>query len=156
MSEKNQEKEPKERYRAEWLGQPLSTEEARERGAKGGLASVKARREKKTLRETMRLLLDEQFKFKNPVNAKPINGDGYAMWCAQVVSGALKGDRKCLEYLRDIIGENPANRIVGADDEPLRRVEIEFVDKSVPETGAETDPKIVGESSPRVGDKNAH
>lgn len=156
MPEKKQKKEPSECVVPEWMGQPLSTDVARERGSKGGIAAAKAKRERRTLRETMRLLLDEQFKFKNPVSAKPTNGDGYAMWCAQVVSGALKGDRKCLEYLRDIIGENPANRIVGADDEPLRRVEIEFVDKSIPETGAECDPKIVGENSPRVGDKNAH
>ena len=31
---KKKNSEPKERYRAEWLGQPLSTEVARERGSK--------------------------------------------------------------------------------------------------------------------------
>ena len=150
---KKKNSEPKERYRAEWLGQPLSTEVARERGSKGGLAAAKAKRERRTLRETMRLLLDEQFKFENPVSSKPTAGDGYAMWCAQVVSGALKGDRKCLEYLRDIIGENPSTKVVGAEEEPLRKVEIEFVDKSK-RSKTETDPKIVGEQSPTVSDES--
>ena len=85
---KKQNSEPKERYRAEWLGQPKSPEEAR------------------------------------------IN-----------------------EYLRDIIGENPSTKVVGAEEEPLRKVEIEFVDKSK-RSKTETDPKIVGEQSPTVSDES--
>lgn len=150
---KKKNSEPRERYRAEWLGQPLSTEVARERGSKGGIASVKVRKEKKTLRETMKLLLREQFKFNNPVTDEFTSGDGYAMWCAQVTAGALKGDRKCLEYLRDIIGENPSTKVVGAEEEPLRKVEIEFVDKSK-RSKTESDPKIVGEQSPTVSDES--
>ena len=150
---KKKNSEPKERYRAEWLGQPKSPEEARINGAKGGIKSGQVRREKRTLKETMKLLLKEQFKFNNPVTDKPTDGDGYAMWCAQVTAGALKGDRKCLEYLRDIIGENPATKVVGAEEEPLRKVEIEFVDKSK-RSKTESDPKIVGEQSPTVSDES--
>ena len=101
----------------------------------------------------MKLLLREQFKFNNPVTDEFTSGDGYAMWCAQVTAGALKGDRKCLEYLRDIIGENPSTKVVGAEEEPLRKVEIEFVDKSK-RSKTESDPKIVGEQSPTVSDES--
>lgn len=150
---KKKNSEPRERYRAEWLGQPLTAEEARAKGKAGGIKSGQVRRDKKTLRETMKLLLKEQFKFNNPVTDEFTSGDGYAMWCAQVTAGALKGDRKCLEYLRDIIGENPSTKVVGAEEEPLRKVEIEFVDKSK-RSKTETDPKIVGEQSPTVSDEN--
>jgi hypothetical protein len=150
---KKKNSEPRERYRAEWLGQPLTAEEARAKGKAGGIKSGQVRKEKKTLRETMKLLLKEQFKFNNPVTDEFTSGDGYAMWCAQVTAGALKGDRKCLEYLRDIIGENPSTKVVGAEEEPLRKVEIEFVDASK-RTKKETDPKIVGEQSPTVSDES--
>lgn len=150
---KKKNSEPRERYRAEWLGQPLTAEEARAKGKAGGIKSGQVRKEKKTLRETMKLLLKEQFKFNNPVTNEFTNGDGYAMWCAQVTAGALKGDKKCLEYLRDIIGENPSTKVVGAEEEPLRKVEIEFVDKSK-RSKTESDPKIVGEQSPTVSDES--
>lgn len=150
---KKKNSKPKERYKAEWLGQPLTAEEARAKGKAGGIKSGQVRKEKKTLRETMKLLLKEQFKFNNPVTDEFTSGDGYAMWCAQVTAGALKGDRKCLEYLRDIIGENPSTKVVGAEEEPLRKVEIEFVDKSK-RSKTETDPKIVGEQSPTVSDES--
>lgn len=150
---KKKNSEPKERYRAEWLGQPLTAEEARAKGKAGGIKSGQVRKEKKTLRETMKLLLKEQFKFNNPVTDEFTSGDGYAMWCAQVTAGALKGDRKCLEYLRDIIGENPSTKVVGAEEEPLRKVEIKFVDASK-RIKKETDPKIVGEQSPTVSDES--
>lgn len=150
---KKKNSEPRERYRAEWLGQPLTAEEARAKGKAGGIKSGQVRKEKKTLRETMKLLLKEQFKFNNPVTDEFTSGDGYAMWCAQVTAGALKGDRKCLEYLRDIIGENPSTKVVGAEEEPLRKVEIEFVDKSK-RSKTESDPKIVGEQSPTVSDES--
>lgn len=150
---KKKNSEPRERYRAEWLGQPLTAEEARAKGKAGGIKSGQVRKEKKTLRETMKLLLKEQFKFNNPVTDEFTSGDGYAMWCAQVTAGALKGDKKCLEYLRDIIGENPSTKVVGAEEEPLRKVEIEFVDKSK-RSKTESDPKIVGEQSPTVSDES--
>lgn len=150
---KKKNSEPRERYRAEWLGQPLTAEEARAKGKAGGIKSGQVRKEKKTLRETMKLLLKEQFKFNNPVTDEFTSGDGYAMWCAQVTAGALKGDKKCLEYLRDIIGENPSTKVVGAEEEPLRKVEIEFVDKSK-RSKTESDLKIVGEQSPTVSDES--
>ena len=52
-----------------------------------------------------------------------------------------------------IIGENPSTKLVGAEEEPLRKVEIEFVDKSK-RSKTESDPKIVGEQSPTVSDES--
>lgn len=44
---KKKNSEPKERYRAEWLGQPLTAEEARAKGKAGGIKSGQVRKEKK-------------------------------------------------------------------------------------------------------------
>lgn len=107
----------------------------------GGKRSGEVRKRNKTLRETMKNLLKAEFTFTDPVTDSPTQGDGYDMWCAQVALGALKGDRKCLEYLRDIIGENPATKLV-PDEETNSEIRITFVDKSDVSKKLNTDPKV--------------
>lgn len=87
-----------------------STEEARERGKKGGIASGEARRKKKTIRETLEMMLSG----KMP--------DGATRQDAIVVAlmeKALSGDVRAFEAIRDSIGEKPVNAISGLDGEPL-------------------------------------
>ena len=87
-----------------------STEEARERGKKGGIASGEARRKKKTIRETLEMMLSG----KMP--------DGATRQDAIVVAlmeKALSGDVRAFEAIRDSIGEKPVNAISGVDGEPL-------------------------------------
>lgn len=71
-------------------------EEQREIARQGGIASGKARRERKTLREELLLLLNEGNTQKNITLA--------------LIDKAIKGDTKAFEVLRDTIGEKPVEK----------------------------------------------
>lgn len=97
-----------------------TTKEARERGAKGGIASGKARREKKLMRETLETLLGmplkngksasvEDIKSLAAVKGKNINVQE-AILIAQVQK-AMKGDTRAAEYVRDTIGQKPVDSV---------------------------------------------
>ena len=79
-----------------------STEEARERGRKGGLASGVARRKRKTLKEELLLMLsdsDIQQKISLALINEAINGNN---------AGSVT---KAFEVIRDTIGERPVERV---------------------------------------------
>ena len=79
-----------------------STEEARERGRKGGLASGKARRKRKTLKEELLLMLsdgDIQEKISIALINEAINGNN---------AGSVT---KAFEVIRDTIGERPVEKV---------------------------------------------
>ena len=79
-----------------------STEEARERGRKGGLASGEARRKRKTLKEELLLMLsdgDIQEKISLALINEAINGNN---------AGSVT---KAFEVIRDTIGERPAEKV---------------------------------------------
>ena len=79
-----------------------STEEARERGRKGGLASGEARRKRKTLKEELLLMLsdgDIQEKISVALINEAINGNN---------SGSVT---KAFEVIRDTIGERPVDKV---------------------------------------------
>ena len=79
-----------------------STEEARERGRKGGLASGKARRKRKTLKEELLLMLsdgDIQEKISLALINEAINGNN---------AGSVT---KAFEVIRDTIGERPVEKV---------------------------------------------
>ena len=86
-----------------------SKDEAKERGQKGGIASGESRRKKKTIRETLEMMLSG----KMP--------DGTTRQDAMVVAlleKALSGDVRAFEAIRDSIGEKPTDKthITGSDD----------------------------------------
>ncbi len=74
----------------------LSREEAVKNGKKGGIASGKARRERKALKEQLLLLLD--------------NEDTQKELCTALISQAMTGNTKAFEVIRDTIGEKPVNK----------------------------------------------
>ena len=79
-----------------------STEEARERGRKGGLASGEARRKRKTLKDELLLMLsdgDIQEKISIALINEAINGNN---------SGSVT---KAFEVIRDTIGERPVEKV---------------------------------------------
>ena len=79
-----------------------STEEARERGRKGGLASGEARRKRKTLKEELLLMLsdgDIQEKISIALINEAINGNN---------AGSVT---KAFEVIRDTIGERPVDKV---------------------------------------------
>lgn len=73
-----------------------TTEEQREIARKGGIASGKARRERKTLREELLLLLEK--------------GDTQEKISLAMIKEALDGNTKAFEVIRDTIGEKPIDK----------------------------------------------
>ncbi len=90
---------------------PVKTKkEARERGRAGGIASGKARKERKTLKEELLLLLSE--------------GDTQKKISVAVLQKALDGDIQAFNTIRDTIGEKPTDKIE-ADLSTTIRVDLE-------------------------------
>ena len=74
-----------------------SKEEARERGRKGGLASGEARRKRKTLKEELLLMLEDEEVQKSVAVA--------------LIQEAQNGNVKAFGMLRDTIGEAPVEKV---------------------------------------------
>lgn len=97
-----------------------SKSEARKRGRAGGIASGKARREKKAMRETLDILLSMPMKdgayadVESIQSFASIKGKNIsvqeAILIAQVQK-AMKGDTKAAEYVRDTIGQKPGENV---------------------------------------------
>lgn len=100
---------------------PVQTkEEARERGRNGGIASGKARRQKKLLRECLEELLEMDQATKG---GKQVSG-------AEAISiklfeQALKGNIKAFETIRSTVGQDPVQKleINEIDQETINEVE---------------------------------
>lgn len=80
-----------------------SKDEAKSRGKKGGIASGAARREKRTLRQRLELLLKVQDEVSGQENADAIS--------TALINKALSGDVKAYEVIRDTIGEKPVDKV---------------------------------------------
>ncbi len=97
-----------------------SKSEARRRGRAGGIASGKARREKKAMRETLDILLSMPMKDGASADVESIRSFASikgknisvqeAILIAQVQK-AMKGDTKAAEYVRDTIGQKPGENV---------------------------------------------
>ena len=99
---------------------PLTTEKAREIGKKGGIASGKAKREKKLIKEQINLLLSLPLKDKKAIKKLEtlgIDTDDIDNQMAMVIAmwqTALKGGKNSVAaatFLRDTIGEKPVEQI---------------------------------------------
>ena len=88
-----------------------SKKEARERGRKGGLASVESRRKRKTLKEELLLMLSE--------------GETQQSVTLALIEKAMSGDTKAFEVIRDTIGEKPVDKVMIADVDPSVIAEVE-------------------------------
>ena len=116
---------------------PVQTKsEARSRGRNGGIASGKARREKKLFRETLESLLSMSLKNSKDVTIEEIQsfagikGKNISVQDAILVAQiqkAMKGDTRAAEYVRDTIGENPSMKIEADMDLDLN-ISIDYGD----------------------------
>lgn len=79
-----------------------SKEEAIERGRKGGIASGKARREKKLLKDTLMALLELKDK-------KGVSGQDNI--CIALYKRATNGDTKAFEIIRDTVGQGVQQKV---------------------------------------------
>ncbi len=93
---------------------PVRTkEEASERGRKGGIASGIARREKKTFRATLELLLDRKLEGSSLTGREAV--------AVALFEKAMSGDVKAFQELRDTVGEKPVDKqeLSGPDGEAV-------------------------------------
>lgn len=100
---------------------PVRSEaEAREKGRKGGIASGKARREKKALKDTLEELLampikdgksSDIDKIKSIAGIKGKNITMQEAIMVAMLNKAAKGDVRAAEYVRDTIGQKPDSRM---------------------------------------------
>lgn len=93
-----------------------SKEEARELGRKGGIASGKARREKKTMRETLEMLLEMETK-SGRTNREEIT--------IGLINGAKKGNATNYRTVLETLGE-----LLPQENTTTPIVEINVVDNS--------------------------
>jgi len=97
-----------------------SADKARELGSKGGIASGKARREKKAMKDTLNILLNMPLKDGRASNIETIksvaslNGKNLsvqeAIALAQIQK-ALRGDTRAAEFIRDASGNKLAENV---------------------------------------------
>lgn len=97
-----------------------TTDEQQAIAKKGGIASGKARREKKMMRETLEILLSMPLKNGREADVESIKNFAAlkgknisvqeAIMIAQIQK-AMKGDTKAAEYVRDTVGEKPDNKV---------------------------------------------
>ena len=94
-----------------------SKSEVRELGKKGGIASGEARREKKAMKEQIKLLLSLPLKDKKAIKqleSLGIDTDNIDNQMALVIAmwqKALKGDVQAFNTLRDTVGEKPVEEV---------------------------------------------
>lgn len=94
--------------------------ELREMTKKGGIASGKARRDKKTMREALKILLELPMTDKDgkPVNS-PLTGEQMSVVesiATSTVKAAIRGDIKAVKAIADILGENMQNISLSAGE----------------------------------------
>lgn len=81
-------------------------ERAREAGRKGGLKAQENARKRKTLRECAEIILAEK---KLSKDGKQLSGVEAMMM--SVFTKALKGDVQAAKFIREVIGEDPAQKV---------------------------------------------
>lgn len=97
-----------------------TTEEQQEIARKGGIASGKARREKKKLRESLEELLA---KTQIGENGEELTGaDAISI---KLFEQALKGNVKAFMTIRDTVGEKPVEKVQVAEIDPMIEKEME-------------------------------
>lgn len=91
-----------------------TSDEAREIGKKGGIASGKARREKADLRRQAQLWLESDV--TTDKHGQPMSGAQLMM--AVAAREAAKGNPKFWELIRDTAGFKPVDKVMVADVDP--------------------------------------
>lgn len=107
----------------------LTTEQIKEAGKKGGIASGEAKRRRKELKETLEILLSmtldkrrrnvdiEKIKAFADLKGKNVTVDEAMM--IKLVQKALTGDLNAVSMVRDTIGEKPSDRVEVKDVTPV-------------------------------------
>lgn len=120
-----------------------TSEELREMTRKGGLASVKARREKKKLREMVEIFGSLKVDKKNSRLMEDLGIDEeyhtrFMQGVVSLFSKANKGDVAAFNAIRDIIGEKPVDetKVTGSVQTDISIELIDSGSKPVEDEGA--------------------
>lgn len=119
-----------------------SPSKVKENARKGGIASGKARREKKLIQEALQKALKGRYE----VGEDNLKLNGYDAMAIAMIQQAIGGNVQAFKEIRDTIGEKPKDT-VELESETMTGIKIKFVDKSNKRT-KEKDPKIVGDYTP--------
>ena len=87
-----------------------SNEEAKKRGAKGGLKRSENMKRNNSMKEMLNYLLDKEIENKNGDKVNTLE----ALMIAQIKE-ALKGNTKAVQFIRDTIGELPTQNVVATN-----------------------------------------
>lgn len=101
-----------------------TSEQARERGRKGGIMNGVRAKERKKLKESLEILLNEIITDKKGVKLTVQEAMIKAL-----VKQAIDGNVKAFETIRDTVGEKPItkNEVTGADGMPLTAPDIKII-----------------------------
>lgn len=106
-------------------------EEQRRIARQGGIASGKARAEKRDLRKALELLLEQTFTDK-----KGVTRTGAQAITEKLFSEVMKGNVRAFEVLRDTVGQKPVEKVMIAEvDQDI----IDEVEKAVASDPATSD-----------------
>ena len=95
-------------------------EEQREIARQGGIASGRARAEKRDLRRALEALLEKEYADKNGNKLT-----GTEAITVKLFEQAMKGNIRAFETLRDTVGQKPVEKVMVAEVEPEVIDEIE-------------------------------
>lgn len=87
-----------------------TTEEQREIARQGGIASGKARAEKRNLRKALEMLLEKEWKDKRGNSLT-----GAEAISAKLFEQAMKGNIKAFETIRSTVGQDPVQKVMIAE-----------------------------------------
>lgn len=121
-----------------------TSDEARKNGSKGGKASGEARRRRKTMKETLEILLDMPLKggkasdIESIRNFAMLKGKNItveqALLIAQIQKG-LKGDTTAFQVIRDTSGQKPVDetnvKVSGDVNNPFEGLTTEELKKMI-------------------------
>jgi len=96
--------------------------EARAMGKKGGVASGKARRRKKDLRQALEELLDRKYTDKNGNKLT-----GTEAITAKLFEQAMKGNIKAFETIRSTVGQDPVQKVEQVNIDMEYEQSVEYV-----------------------------
>lgn len=91
----------------------------------GGIASGKARAEKRDLRKAFEALLDKEYNIKNKTTGTTSILSGAELIALKQMEKAAKGDTKAFEVVRDTSGQKPVEKVMIAEVEQSVIDEIE-------------------------------
>lgn len=123
--------------------QPSKYQLSQDEAKKGGIASGKARREKKTLAQRVKMfgemMVDgKTAKTMSQMGIQPEDQDRFTQAAISLFQKAMKGDVSAFNAIRDIIGEKPVDetKLSGGLD---NHIEIGFVNTGIEPVSSEAD-----------------